>query len=85
MLHHQGLLYVSEVIRTGLISRHQDDPLAGHFGIDQTRKLIVRKYYWPSLRTNFEAYVKACDVYLASKAVRNKPYGDLQSLPVLTH
>ncbi len=36
VLHHQRLLYVPEVIRTELISRHHDDPLAGHFGIDKT-------------------------------------------------
>ena len=32
-----------------------------------------------------EDYVKGCDVWLASKAVAHKPYGDLQSLPVSTH
>ncbi len=32
-----------------------------------------------------EAYVKDWNVYLASKAVRHKPYRDLQSLPVPTH
>ncbi len=85
LLHHQGLPYVPEVIRTRLISRHHDDPLAGHFEIDNTRELIARKYYWPSLRTDVEAYFKASDVCLASKAVRHKPYGDLQSLPVPTH
>ena len=85
VLHHQGLPFVPEVIRTELISRHHDDPLAGHFGIDKTRELIGRKYYWPSLRKDVEAYVKGCDVCLASKAVRHKPYGDLQALPVPTH
>ena len=30
-------------------------------------------------------YVKRCDIYLASKVVWHKPYGDLQSLPVPTH
>ena len=29
--------------------------------------------------------MKGCDVCLASKAVRHKPYGDLQSLPIPTH
>ena len=29
--------------------------------------------------------MKGCDVCLASKAVRHKPYGDLQFLPVPTH
>ena len=35
ILHHQGLPYVPQVIRSELISRHHDDPLAGHFGIEQ--------------------------------------------------
>ena len=30
-------------------------------------------------------YVKGCDICLASKIVQYKPYGNLQSLPVLTH
>lgn len=35
VLHHQGFLYVPEIIRTELISRHHNDPLAGHFGIEK--------------------------------------------------
>ena len=85
VLHHQGLPYVPEIIRTELISRHHDDPLAGHFGIEKTRELVARKYYWPTLRHDVDDYVKGCDVCLASKAVRHKPYGDLQSLPVPTY
>ncbi len=85
VLCHQGLPYVPEVVRTELISRHHDDPLAGHFGINKTRELIARKYYWPTLRRDVETYVTGCDVCLASKAVRHKPYSDLQSLPVSTH
>ncbi len=36
VLHHQGLPYVLKVIYLELISRHHDDPLAGHFGIKKT-------------------------------------------------
>ena len=68
-----------------LVGRHHNNPLAGHFGIEKTCKLLAQKYYWPTLRHDVEAYVKGCDVCLASKAVRHKPYGDLQSLPVPTH
>ena len=32
-----------------------------------------------------KTYVKGCDICLASKAVRHKPYGDLQLLPIPTH
>ena len=45
ILHHQALPYVPKIIRTGLISRHHDDRLAGHFGIKKTRELITKKYY----------------------------------------
>ena len=85
VLQHQGLPFVPEIIWTKLISRHHDDPLAGHFGIDKTRELVGRKYYWSSLRKDVEAYVKSCNVFLSSKTVRHKLYGDLQALPVLTH
>ena len=30
-------------------------------------------------------YVKGCNICLALKAVRHKPYGDLQSLTISTH
>ena len=85
MLHHQSLSYVPEVIRIELISRHHDDPLAGHFDIEKTRELVTRKYYWPILRRDVEDYVKGYNVCLASKVVCHKPYRDLQSLPVPTH
>ena len=45
IFHHQGLPFVPEAIWTELISRHHDDPLAGHFGIEKTCKLLAQKYY----------------------------------------
>ena len=36
ILYHQSLSYVPEIIRTELISRHHNDPLAGYFGIEKT-------------------------------------------------
>ncbi len=74
-----------EIVRNEMISRHHNDPLAGHFRIDKTRELIAQKYYWPTLRRDVEAYVIGCNVCLTSKSVRYKPYGDLQSLLVPTH
>ena len=85
VLHHQRLPFIPEAIRTELISQHHNDPLVGHFGIDKTRELVARKYYWPSLRKNVKSYVRGCDVCPALKAVRYKPYSDLQFLPIPTH
>ena len=47
--------------------------------------MIGLKYYWPSLRKDVKTYVKGSDVWLALKAVRYKPYDDLQSLLVSTY
>ena len=69
VLHHQGLPYVPEIIRTELISRHYNEPLAAHFEIKKTQELISRKYYWPTLRHDVEDYMRRCDVCLALKAV----------------
>ena len=77
VFHHQGLSFVFEAIWIELISRHHNDSLAGHFGIKKICKLLAQKYYWPTLRHDVKAYVKGCDVCLASKTVRHKPYGNL--------
>ena len=78
ILYDQGPPYVYEFIRTELISRHYDDPLASHFGIEKTQELIARKYYWETLCHNVKVYVKGCDVCFAFRAVKHKPYGNLQ-------
>ncbi len=85
LLHYQSLPSVPKIIRSELISRHHDNPFTDHFGIEKIRELIARKYYWPTLQRDVEAYVRDCDICLASKAVYHKPYGDLQSLSVPTH
>ena len=85
VLQYRGLPYVPEIIRSKVISCYHNDSLAEHFGIDKTRELVGWKYYWPSLRKDVKNYVRGFDVCLASKAIRYKPYRDLQSLPVPTH
>ena len=85
ILHHQGLPFVPKAIWSELISRHHSNSPAGYFGIEKTCKLLAWKYYWPPLRYNVKAYIKGCDVCLASKVVCHKLYGDLQLLPVPTH
>ena len=45
LLHHQKLLFVSEIIWTKLISRHYNNFLASYFDINKTKELINWKYY----------------------------------------
>ena len=84
LVRHNGRLYVpgDEAVREELISRHHDDPLAGHFGSDKTSDLLLRKYYWTGCAKQAGEYVKTCDICQRTKAPRHKPYGELASLPV---
>lgn len=45
VFYHQSLLNVFEIIRTKLINKNHNDPLARYFGIMKTQKLIAWKYY----------------------------------------
>ena len=82
ILHYECLLYIPEIIRTKLISRHNDNLLAGYFSIKKIRKLVTRKYYWETFYHNVKMSIRDYIVYLAFKAVRYKPYENLQQLPV---
>ena len=85
ILYHKDLPYVPKIIRTKLISRYHNDPLAGHFGIEKTRELVARKYYWKTLCHDVEIYIRGCNICLSFKAIKHKSYKNLQQLPVPTH
>ena len=65
-------------MKTELISRHHNNPPAGHFGIEKTQEYVAKKYHWKTLCHNVKIYVRGCDVCLASKTVKYKPYENLK-------
>lgn len=69
VLYQDNFSYVSEIIRTKLISWHYDDALANHLEIEKTYEFVAQKYNWPTLQYNVETYIKYCNVYLAFKIV----------------
>ena len=85
VLHHQRLPFIPEAIQTELISQEHHDSLERHFSVNKTKDLISQKYYWLGFQKDIETYIKDCDVCLGLKAVKYKPYGDLQSLLVSNH
>lgn len=85
VLHRENLLYIPEIIQTKLISRYNENLLAGDFCIKKTRESITRKYYWPMLRVDIKSYIKASNVCLGLKLVKHEFYSDLQSPSVSMH
>lgn len=49
------------------------------------KKLIAKKYFWPTFCQDVKAYVRGCNIYLALKAISYKLYKNLQLLSIFTH
>ena len=58
------MLYVLEeaFVREELLRRYYNDLLTRHFDVDKTLKLMTRKYYWNSIKTDVKSYIDICDV-----------------------
>src|SRR5436309_1489481 len=44
-----------------LYSFHKD-PLAGHFGFNETFRAISEQYFWPQMGNDIKGHVKLCDI-----------------------
>src|SRR6202012_2665409 len=59
-LWYQGKIWIpnDEELRTNLIRKNHDDPLAGHGGTAKTTELVSRQYYLPGMRETINRYVR---------------------------
>ena len=80
-LWYQGKLWIpnDEELRTSLIRKCHNNPLAEQGGTAKTTELVSRHYYWPGMRETIKGYVKNCDMCQRSKVVCHVLYGMLQS------
>ncbi len=61
-----------------LYSFHED-PLAGHFGFQETYRSINLRYFWPQMGTDIKNYVNSCDVcQRRKKPKKNEPLHPIQ-------
>ena len=65
-----------------LLYLYHDDQFAGHWGIDKTKELLERKFYWPGMDVDIREYITTCSVCQNIAIPRHKPYGKLEPLPV---
>ncbi len=69
-------------VKLDILRDCHDSPTSGHQGQAKTLELISRSYYWPSLRSTVDNYVRTCEACNRSKSARHRPYGQLQPLPI---
>ncbi|MCO5562599.1 hypothetical protein L7F22_016227 [Adiantum nelumboides] len=75
-------LCITRPLRHKVIEESHVPPYAGHRGIDATVKAVETFFYWPTLRRNVDAFVRACIICQKVKFDRQKATGLLQPLPI---
>ena len=65
-----------------LLYLYHDDQFAGHWGIEKTKELPQRKFYWLSLANDVRGYVLTCLTCQNITIPRHKSYGQLDPLPI---
>jgi hypothetical protein len=66
--------------RESLLYQHHDNE--NHFARNKTRKSLRRLYFWPTMGTDAETYVKSCPTCIANKSSTQSPAGYLHPLPI---
>ena len=69
-------------IRPDLLHEFHDSPISGHVGIDKTRAMLSREYYWRRMDKDIIAYINSCDTCQHSKPTNLAPAGLARALPI---
>jgi len=75
-------VYVPQELRKTILQLYHDSEYAGHQGIKKTYDLITRYYYWPHIRKDISAYVKACNICITQKDTTHAKYGRTVRIPL---
>ncbi|CAM6112330.1 unnamed protein product [Calypogeia fissa] len=73
---------VDSSLRTSILSKAHDTPVADHLGVRKTIDQLQRAYWWPHMTRDVEAYVRSCLGCQQNKSSNQKPAGLLQPLPI---
>ncbi len=63
LIWYDGRIYVprDHALRGEIIARSHDHITAGHPGIEKTKELVLREFWWPKMKKDIETYVRACE------------------------
>lgn len=71
-------------VRRLIMADAHDATWAGHFATAKTRERIARRWWWPTLEEDVDAWVRACESCAQAGKGRRKQFGLLQPIrPVL--
>jgi len=71
----------NDLLKRRLMKVWHDDPTAGHPGRDETVRRINRKYYWPSVHSWIQEYIKGCATCQQNKNLTHRLKTPLFRIP----
>ncbi|KAK3545018.1 hypothetical protein QTP86_033218 [Hemibagrus guttatus] len=74
-------VYVPLQFRQQVLQWVHEAPSSGHPGILRSTLLTLRRFWWPSLRTDVERFVRSCSTCAQSRVSHQLPEGLLEPLP----
>ena len=83
-IYYRDRLFVppEDELKVQILHRYHSSGPAGHPGKHKTTELIARDFWWPRLTRDVQAYVRACELCVRTKASRSSPAGFLHPLAV---
>ncbi|GFX42889.1 uncharacterized protein TNCV_5072531 [Trichonephila clavipes] len=75
----EAQLVIPNAERELIMQRHNNDPMAGHYGEDGTFQKIAKRYYWTGMKKYISDYIKKCPECVRFKAINQKPAGLLRT------
>lgn len=60
-------LWIPNKLREKVIRKNHDYPIASHWGIDKTLKLLLRYFYKPGMGTDVRQFIKGCEICKTTK------------------
>lgn len=75
---------VNSTERQQEILRNYHEGKTNHRGVNETEAQIRRRYYWPTLKSDIEEYIKLCDTCQANKYDRHPPKPKFMITPTPT-
>ncbi|KAK3545647.1 hypothetical protein QTP70_009097 [Hemibagrus guttatus] len=75
-------IFVPPPFRLQVMQWIHEAPSSGHPGIRRTTQLVRRRFWWLSLASDVEGYVRSCPTCAQARTSRQLPEGLLEPLPI---
>ncbi|KAK3513487.1 hypothetical protein QTP70_015506, partial [Hemibagrus guttatus] len=78
-------LFVPSQFRPQVMQWVHEAPSSGHPGTRRSAQLVSRRFWWPSLGSDVEDFVRQCATCAQARTSRQRPEGLLEPFPVPRH